>query len=282
MQTLVDGMNHVCDDKPFHVGWYVKDFRTGETADRNGDTVVPSASVRKISIMMCAMRAVNEGSLSLEQRIKIQAKYQENDFGPIRHLSSGFSITLADALTMMIILSDNTCTGTIVDMLGIDLINAFCESVGMTGTTHRFAVPPRGLDRGHPVTAVNATTPSDVGHLLDLIQRGSNEPKVADRLGCLPEHCNLAIDILSKQMLSAALPSRLPYGTKVAHKTGTSMDSREHNDAGVVFQGDDPLFVLTVFTDHVPLALPDGMPAQFAGEQLIGQLARTCYDHFAS
>ncbi len=281
MESLVDNLNRLCDEKPFHVGWYVRDLRTGETANRNGHTVVPSASVRKISIMMCALQGVSEGRFSLDQPVEIQAKYQQNDFGPFRLLSPGFSITLADALTMMIVLSDNTCTGTIFDMLGIDRINAYCKSVGMTGTTHRSGVPPRGLDRDHPVTAVNATTPSDVGHLLDLISRGCKAEEVARQLGCLPEHCNLAVDILSNQMLMAALPSRLPYGTRVAHKTGTGLDSRSHNDAGIVFQGDDQRVVLTVFTDRVPQALPDGMPAQFAGEQLVGQIARICYDFFA-
>ena len=282
MQTLVDQLNHLCNNKSLHVGWYVKDLRTGESADRNGHTIVPSASVRKISIMMCALEAVNQGSLSLEQGIEIQEKYQENDFGPIRHLSPGLNITMADALTLMIIVSDNTCTGAIVDMLGIEQVNSYCKSVGMTGTTHRFKVPPRGLDRDHSVDAVNSTTPCDVGHLLNLIQLGCTEVKAADQLGCLPEHCNLAIDILSQQMLMAALPSRLPYETKVAHKTGTSQDSRTHNDAGIVFHRNVPRFILSVFTDLAPIVLQDGMPAQFAGEQLIGRLARVCYDHFTS
>ena len=34
---------------------------------------------------------------------------------------------------------------------------------------------------------------------------------------------------------------------------------------------------LTTYTDHVPAALPDGTPG-FAAYQLIGRMARLCYD----
>src|SRR4029453_5395032 len=99
-----------------------------------GDTPVPSASTRKISIMMAALKAVHDGKLALDQKVTIQAKYQDNDSGPFQHLTPGFWITFRDALVMMIIVSDNTCTGTVVDMVGLDNIQRFCDAVGMAGT----------------------------------------------------------------------------------------------------------------------------------------------------
>jgi beta-lactamase class A len=68
--------------------------------------------------MMTALKAVHEGKLALEQPVTIQAKYQNNDSGCFQHLQPGFTIQLRDALVMMIIVSDNTCTGTVVDMVG--------------------------------------------------------------------------------------------------------------------------------------------------------------------
>ena len=79
-----------------------------------------------------------------------------------QHLQPGFTLPFRDHLTMMIIVSDNTCTGTVADMVGLDQVNALCHAVGMNGTTHRQGIPPKGLDRDHPVDAVNATTPADV------------------------------------------------------------------------------------------------------------------------
>ena len=120
LDMLVTDLNKLCDELPFHTGWYLTDLRTGDTAHRNGHVVVPSASTRKIAIMMTALKAVHEGKLALDQPVTIQAKYQDNDSGCFQHLQPGFTIQLRDVLVMMIIVSDNTCTGTVVDMVGLD------------------------------------------------------------------------------------------------------------------------------------------------------------------
>jgi beta-lactamase class A len=276
LDALVKELNRLCDEQPFQTGWYLKVLSTGETAQRRGHDVVPSASTRKIAILMAALQAVNAGRLSLDQPVKIQAQYQDNNSGVFQHLKAGFTITFRDALVMMIIVSDNTCTGTVVDMVGLDRINALCRGIGMKGTTHRHGMPPRGLAVDHPVDATNATTPADVGLLLDVILQGTKDEKAAARLGCTPEQCRLAIEILSWQKSRSRLPALLPLGTKVANKTGTGM--RNYNDAGIIFQDGQPLFILTVYTEHVPVELASGTPGPAAANQLISRLSRTCWD----
>src|SRR2546421_1799010 len=96
---------------PFHASWYLKDVATGARADRHGDVPVPSASTRKVSIMMAALAAVHAGKLALDQPLTAEARYQNNDSGTIQHLTPGFWVTPRDDIVMMIIVSDNTCTG---------------------------------------------------------------------------------------------------------------------------------------------------------------------------
>jgi beta-lactamase class A len=276
MEKLVQQLNQLCDEQPFQTGWYLKSLDTGETAHRGGGVVVPSASTRKIAILATAMKGINEGKFSLDQPVTIQAKYQDNNSGVFQHLQPGFVLPFRDVLTMMIIVSDNTCTGTVADMVGLDNVNELCRTVGMVGTTHRHGIPPGGLDRDHPVDAVNTTTPADVGLLLELLLEGSRDSDAAGSLGSTTELCQLALDILSWQKLNDKLPFLLPAGTKVAHKTGTG--ARNHNDAGIIYQGDEPLFILTVYTEHVPEALPDGTSGAFAAKNLIARLCRTCDD----
>jgi beta-lactamase class A len=276
MEALARRLNDLCDAQPFHTGWYLKDLRTGATADRHGSVVVPSASTRKIAIMMTALQGVNAGDFTLNQAVTIQEKYQHNNSGCFQHLRPGFTITFQDALVMMIIVSDNTCTGTVADMVGLDRVNALCRAIGMVGTTHRHGMPPGNLGRDHAVEATNATTPADVGLLLDCILAGARDAGAAARLGCTPSLCTLALDILSWQKLNARMPMLMPPGTKIAHKTGTG--ARNYNDAGIVFQGDDPLFILTVYTENVPDELPDGLPGGAAAQQTIAHLTRACWD----
>jgi beta-lactamase class A len=275
MRELVERLNGLCDALPFQTGWYLKDLTTGARADRFGAVPVPSASTRKISIMMAALAGVHAGKLSLDQKVTIDARYQDNDSGTFQHLTPGFWITFRDALVMMIIVSDNTCTGMVVDLVGLDTIQRWCESIGMTGTIHRFGIPPR-LGRDHTLEQVTTTTPNDQGLLLELILQATTDAAVAHKLGSTPELCRLGLDILSWQKLKTRLPSQLPLGTKVAHKTGTG--SRGFMDAGIIFKGERPLCILTVYTEHVAETLPDGTPGFAAAYQLIGRMARLAYD----
>jgi beta-lactamase class A len=275
MRDLAQRLNDLCDALPFQTSWYLKDLTTGATSDRRGDVPVPSASTRKISIMMAALAAVHAGKLSLDQKVTVEAKYQDNDSGTFQHLTPGFWITFRDALVMMIIVSDNTSTGMVVDQVGLEAIQRYCESLGMKGTIHRFGIPPR-LGADHTLDQVTSTTPNDQGLLLELILRGTSDAAVAARLGCTTELVRLGLDILTWQKLKTRLPSLLPAGTKIAHKTGTG--SRGYMDAGIIWKSDRPQCILTAYTDHVPAALPDGTPGFAAAAQLIGRMARLCHD----
>ncbi|RPH82465.1 MAG: serine hydrolase [Candidatus Rokuibacteriota bacterium] len=279
MRDLVQPFNELCDALPFTSSWYLKDLASGARADRFGAVPVPSASTRKISIMMAALAAVHAGKLALDQKVTIDAKYQDNDSGTFQHLTPGFWITFRDALVMMIIVSDNTCTGTVVDLVGLDTIQRWCDGVGLTGTTHRFGIPPR-LGPDHTLEQVTTTTPNDQGLLLELILTATTDAAVARKLGSTPELCKLGLDILSWQKLKTRLPSQLPLGTKVAHKTGTG--SRGFMDAGIVFKDERPLFILTAYTDRVPEALPDGTPGFAAAYQLMGRMSRLAYDRLGA
>ncbi len=276
MRDLVERLNALCDDQPFETTWFLKDLATGETADRDGDRVVPSASTRKIAILVAALAAVNEGRLRLDQPVTIEAKYQDNTSGTFQHLSSGFTITFQDALVMMIIVSDNTCTAKVVDLVGLDAINALSRAVGMVGTTHRHNMPPKDLPYDHPVELTNATTANDVGLILDLILQGTTDAAVAAKLGSTPELCTLALQILLWQKLNNRLPLLLPSEARVAHKTGTG--ARNYNDAGIIFQGETPLFILSVYTDRLPKDMEDGTNGFGAAALHMARLAKTCYD----
>ena len=185
MRALAERMNALCDALPFQTSWYLQSLGTGERADRLGDLPVPSASTRKVSILMAALKAVADGKLALDQKVTVDARYQDNDSGTFQHLTPGFWITLRDALVMMIIVSDNTCTGTVVDLVGLGEIQRLCESVGMSRTVHRYGIPPR-LPADHGLEQVTSTTPRDQGLLLDLMLRGADDAATAAQLGSTP------------------------------------------------------------------------------------------------
>jgi beta-lactamase class A len=113
-------------------------------------------------------------------------------------------------------------------------------------------------------------------HLLGLIQAGGSDPAVAAALGCSTALCQLAMDVLSWQMYRQMIPGLLPFGTKVASKSGRARRGRM--DAGLVFHDGTPLYALAVYTDLVPEVMPDGMPGYTAVFATIARISRACWD----
>jgi beta-lactamase class A len=150
----------------------------------------------------------------------------------------------------------------------------------MTNSTHRFNIPPK-TGRDHTLDQANTTTPADVGRLLEQILRGTADEAVAARLGVTPDLCKLAIEILLMQRLTARLPNQLPTEARVAHKTGTGVLGRNNNDAGIVYQGETPLFILTVYTEHLPVNMPSGTSGYLHAGLMIARMAKAAYDAFS-
>lgn len=281
MKTLVERMNAICDAQPFRTSWCLKDLTTGQQADRDGAVPVPSASTRKTSILMAALKAVHEGRLDLMAPVTIEARHQKDvASGTYRYMTPGCVIPFRDALVNMIITSDNVCTQIVLERLGEGAMDAYCRSIGMAATRHRGLIPPLGLAWDHPIEATTATTPADQVLLLDLILRGTADPAAAATLGCSIALCTLGLDILSWQLLRNLIPSQLPYGTKVAHKTGRGRRGRM--DAGIVFRDGSPLFILAATTDFVPEILADGTPGYVASFATIGGIARACWEEIGA
>lgn len=278
VEELKQQLNDLCDAQPFNTHWYVKDLRTGADAHRDGHVAVPSASTRKIAILMTALKQVNEGKLSLDDPFTIEARYQNTTSGSFQHLKPGFQITLFDALVMMIVVSDNTCTGKVADIVTLDSVNELCQSIGMVNTMHIHgsgSTSSTGLAWDHPVDAGNATSAGDLGLLLDYIVKGLDDADAASKLGCTPELCRIGMDILSWQNLRQRLPYLLPPEAKVAHKTGTGL--RNYNDAGVVFAGDESRFIIVTLTDMVPSTMPDGSGGSGTASLHIARLCLTAW-----
>lgn len=281
LDALAVRMNALCDATPFRCGWYVEDLRHGGAIDRAGHVPAPSQSTRKIAFMMAALRAVHQGRIDLSEPVTVDARLQEGVVsGVLYFMTPGLTFPLHDAIVQMIITSDNTCTSLVGERLGVDYINDFCASIGMKGTLVRELVPPRDMPADHDFDFVCDTTPADLCLLLKLILDGTTDPAAAARLGCTPQLCRFAMDVLVRQVYRTRIPLYLPAGTVVAHKTGSGI--RGAMDAGIVFEDGRPLFSIAALICDVPAAMPDGLPGVTIACELIGRLSRAAWDHLAA
>lgn len=286
MSSIDDLETHLCSIErgvPFKTGWSILDFRTGRRWAKDGAAPVPAASTRKIAILMACLKEVHAGNLSLDDRVVIEARHQQNDSGILRSLRPNLAISLYDALTLMIIVSDNAGTTTVVERVGLPAVNAFCESLGLAGTRHVASAPANSfLTSPTPddLTDINTVTPDDMIVLLAAIVAGAADDTAAARLGVTRELCRLAISIMEQQQFRHGLPKLLPTGTVVAHKTGGGPSNE--SDAGVVYHGGKPLYAIAVYTHHNPVLMDDGSAGRAAARDHIAAISFLCWKAFTT
>lgn len=272
-------LNAICDAQPFVTRYCVRNLLTGETIGRGAEEETPSASTRKTSIMMAALKAAGEGRLDLDEPIVYEARFAEEvASGIFRYMTPGIVISLRDAITGMMALSDNVCTKMVFERLALEEVDLYCKSIGMTGTHHRFLIPPLALSPDHALGAVTTTTAADQVMLLQTILDAQTSKAAADKLGCPADLCEYALLTLKSQVLRYGIHSRLPFETKIASKGGRGRRGRM--DTGIVYRDGAPLFIIAAYTDQVPQAMADGTPGYTVSLETIGRLARACWDEF--
>jgi beta-lactamase class A len=100
--------------------------------DVGGTQVLPTASSIKVAILLELLRQAQAGKVDLEQLIELHADEQLGGSGILKAFSPGAQISLRDAATLMIVLSDNTATNMCTDALvgGVDAVNAAMDELG--------------------------------------------------------------------------------------------------------------------------------------------------------
>lgn len=280
MCDLEQRLNVIADKQGFDIHWQIYCTAENQKYNRGEKIILPSASVRKISIMMAAFNAVYEGRLKLDSPVTITAELQKNIVSGIcQYMTPGLVIPMRDAILQMIITSDNICTYEVMKSMELNDLTDYCKQIGMVDTIHRTKLPPLGLSARHSLQKVTTTTNADQVMILDLILRGTKDERVARALGVSIELCKMALDFLTWQRFRTMIPRLLPTGTVTACKSGWG--ERGWMDSGIIFKGEQPLYIMSATTDKVPVTMPDGLPGRVAATRAIAEISRACWDEFA-
>lgn len=223
---------------------------------QGADDRVPSASVIKLPIMIEAMEQVKAGRLDLDEiHILTDAEKVGGD-GVLKTYSHRSRVSYRDLLRLMMIYSDNTATNIFINELGMDAINERIQALRLEKSQlNRVMMDTLAVRQGRE----NYVTARDMNTLLTRIYRN----EVAT-----PELCAQMLTILKQNEDTATIPSRLPKGTMVAHKTGTLSYIR--GDAAIVYARQP--FLLSVFVAGIPTA---------QAERIIAAISLLCYTYFS-
>src|SRR6185312_14312880 len=122
-------------------GIYIKSLDTGEEIAINADAPMDTMSTIKIPLLVDVFRQVDAGKLHPEERIVMHTADKRFGTGVLRTLDDGLNLSFHDALTLMVIQSDNTATDMAFSRVGdpphvTELMHQMgLNSIVATGTT---------------------------------------------------------------------------------------------------------------------------------------------------
>jgi beta-lactamase class A len=224
---------------------YATNLKTGETIAIDADSTVATASVIKLPILVEAMHQVKSGKHSLTDKVTLHKDDIVQGSGILQFFDTPLVITLKDALTFMIIESDNTATNLVIDQVGIKNVNDRITQMGLKDTylykkVFKPAVGPMPADQKK--FGLGKTTAREMAKVMESIVRCDlHDQKLCDAMLYMlrnQQYRNLVPHYIETSDTSEGL-------SLIANKTG-SLDA-VRNDVAVVYSKNGPI-VISAFT----------------------------------
>jgi beta-lactamase class A len=218
------------------MGVAILDLTDGHKYLLHEDAVFAQASSIKICVLAELYRQAQQGKLKLTDLYTVNASDLVQDSDIMNGLTPGVTrVTLRDLATMMVAVSDNAATNVLIDHVGMENVNAFLDSHGLTHTRlRRKMMDVKAAAEGRE----NISTPAEMMALLEAIYRGKvlNKEMTDDFFKMLSTHKD------------SFIPRLLPDDLKIANKPGELEGVR--NDSGVVFVSNRP-YIICVMTSYL-------------------------------
>jgi beta-lactamase class A len=260
------------------LGFMAKNLNTGEVVGLNAAEQFPTASVIKLPVMATFFHLADQKTVDPAMKVVFRNDEKKEGSGVLQFLGGGTTITLLDAVKLMIILSDNTATNLVLDRIApthaerMKVVNDFLVSKGLKNTRilnrlyswNTKQTTPEGIRYG-----IGVATPEDMVTLLEGLFRKT----LADSASC-----QAMVDIMKNLAENDRIPRFLPASTctylDVVHKTGTIGETKV--DVGLVLS-DRVSIAMAIFVDKCP---DHEETLDNPGILLAAHVARAVWNHF--
>jgi beta-lactamase class A len=262
---------------------FAEDLSADRTVALNADTPVQTASVIKLAVLYDALQQIRAGRAHFEDKLTLTHGDQVEGSGVLTFFDTPQQLTFKDALTLMIILSDNTATNLAIDHLGLKNIDDQIVALGLKNTWlyKKVFQPPAGpMPADQKTFGLGKTTAREMASVMtrfvkcDLNPPGDAKPATAE------DHalCDTAMHMLRSQFYRNSIPRYLEAQdtsdapSAIANKTG-ALDA-VRNDVGVVYTKHGPILISEFTWDNQDQSwTPDN-----EGEVLMAKLAKEIVD----
>ena len=244
-------------------------FRTLDGRDElliQPDVEFHAASTMKVPVMIELFRKARAGALKLDDRIPVANEFHsivdgspyklavgdDSDADVYKHV--GGVMSYRDLCEAMITVSSNFATNLLIERLGAKNVQRTTESLGAPGMHVLRGVED---DKAFRQGLNNTTTARGLMTLMEKIAKGEAVDKPSS---------DEMIAILERQHFNDRIPTGLPEGTRVAHKTGEI--TKIQHDAAIVFA--ERPYVLVI--------LVRGLQDARKGSALAADISRVIYE----
>jgi beta-lactamase class A len=197
------------------LGYAVWNLDTGERLSLRGDETFPTASLIKVPILVTLYDLAAKKELSLDDPLTVLKIDQVPGSGVLQFMHSGMSLSVHDAASLMIVLSDNTATNLLLDRIAIRRVWTKMESLGLPHTKVHSKTFLRltsvAMDSSVKY-GLGVSTPNEMAHLFELLADGKAVSPAAD---------SAMLDILRNNADGDSM-QRTINGLTVPHKTGAT------------------------------------------------------------
>ncbi|MGW8265755.1 MAG: serine hydrolase [Longimicrobiales bacterium] len=270
--VLEASLDSVINASGEEIAVFYEDLETRDTVFISPDLRMHAASTMKVPVMIQLFLDRDAGLLSLEDSLEVSTTFSsivdgspysltaDSDSDSTLYALEGERVSYAHLIDLMITVSSNLATNLLIQEVDANRVTATMRTLGADSIEVL-----RGVEDGPAFRAglSNTTTARDLGVILSALGRGE--------VGA-PGTSGEMLEILGRQHWRTKIPSLLPEGTRVAHKTGR-ITGISH-DAGVVFPGSAGPYTLVILTR----GFEDGETA----DSVAARISRMVYDFHVS
>ena len=197
------------------LGYSIHNLDTGERLSLRGDETFSTASLIKVPVLVTLYDLVDKKQLSLDDPLTVLKIDQVPGSGVLQFMHTGMSLSVHDAASLMIILSDNTATNLVLDRVAIRRVWQKMEALGLPHTKVHSKTFLRltsvAMDSSVKY-GLGVSTPNEMAHLFELLAQGRAVNPAAD---------SSMLEILASNA-DGELMQRAIDGMTVPHKTGAT------------------------------------------------------------
>lgn len=269
---LEQKINTVTQGKNATVGVSVLDFDNKFRYSKYGDQKFPMQSVFKFHIAAAILNFVDQGKLSLNQKVLLDSSnLLEDTWSPLRdkYPNGNIEVPLSEILELTVARSDNNGCDIMLKLLGgPQTVQKFMDSKGIKGFQIKYNEAE--MHQNWNVQYENYSTPNSA---VDVLKKFYNGKLLSKK----------STDYLMKVMLSTStglnkMVEQLPKNTPVARKTGASGKNKDgltgaENEIGIITLPNGKHYAIAVFVSN-------SMETDAVNCKMISDISKEVWDYF--